>query len=150
MHKLLIEAGIKCVYTGETILTDIVKGDVYNVQLLVTNLGCSIFPGSDIKIEFCYPKFIDSGWNYHPVECRCPEIEICGQTEIYSNRFRSEREGILGIEVKMVANDGNIIEYYQLPNDKLKGDLWRTRFFITSREYNQIAAKLDEIISILE
>lgn len=153
-HKLFIEFEIESESTlGQYFKSlDIIKGDRYKLRLFVTNSGTSVFPGSDaINIKIHYRAYGTAESYSCPDETpSCPEIKPGNKVEVFSDEFTALDEGTAWVIVKMKAKDGENIKYYQSPTSELSGDSWQNWFFVLSREYSYLAAKLDEIIKILK
>lgn len=153
-HKLLIEFEIE----SEPILgrhaesLDVIQGSTYRLRLFITNLGTLVFPGSDsmdIKIHYRIHGVMES-YSYPDEAPSCPEIKPGKKLEVFSDKFTALDEGTAWVIVNMKARDGEKIIYCQSPTSELSSDFWQKWFFVLSKEYSYLVAKLDDIAKKLE
>ena len=150
-HKLLIEFELE--YRSEFLpylgVGEVIRGDFFKVALWAMNLGTSKFPGvevSKLSIDFRPQGVAQSRWR-PSFKVSCPQIEAGKRVRFFSEDVLAIDEGTAWVHVEMKAEDGDTIEYYQTPNDRLEDkNEWINCMYVVSRESIHMIALLDQLV----
>lgn len=140
-HKLLIEY--------QDMPNKFLTNNAYSFTLRITNIGEREFPSGNInELTLEHPN--GAAINY-PCEdfSEIPTLDVEEFFELPPQKFRPFLEGMSWLNLSIIANDDEEIEYYRLRIEKSR-PAWNLALLISKKEEEEKIALLRSILEQLE
>lgn len=128
---------------------EIIQNDPFTVEILIRNIGDSIFPGGSFSMfRMKYSEELLITINPDVL----PSIPRLSPNESFTLRkpFNSMTSGVAWLEIGIKSDDNADITYYQVSDSPLKEKNWIMPFIIKNRENYEIITLLQEILKKID
>ena len=124
-----------------------VSNEDFSIQLKVTNIGDSIFPGGELTYFALMTQNAVRSVSKSSLS-KIPSLTQNVSIELEPHTFWAFEDGVAWIRVQLKANDDQKVDLYQNPEINM-GQTWQNIIVIKSQEYVVITKLLEKIVGLL-